>query len=467
MWPLGFGLLLNIDPVYLIADGWLGGHNFADLLANTAIIVGVSSFARGVAKAADGSPPIAKVILGPYVLLVVVAVSTASFSMIETTGSSTLFMVDYGGQPAAAVYSGSQHLYFGLVTLAMTVVCIGQLTNVRGFMLVSTIVLLIGSSGQTLTCVDVIFMDVSHVPGNESLLRLGQSFYDYGNSLSIVLIAAGFGMLPSARLFNSRRTNAQIARLVEELSPAWPRALEARSSGPTVEPSGDQESVLHRQLVEIRDAQASLGGKYDLSPAEISSSKPRKLSCSAVPPLRHDMKADIVARIGAGAALGVTGLAAIAGCVIARALTAPYGGRRFATRVHGVVAKDGRHYVLLDDADQTRRTGLYGAFLPDGAHVRFGAEALSWGSSVARPVERAEAERLAGVAYVSWTGIHFRLHRPRVCAPRRSSFPRNSVRRRLGASMPGTVTSGRCTFTGWAAREREHSAECRQPCRRA
>jgi len=119
------------------------------------------------------------------------------------------------------------------------------------------------------------------------------------------------------------------------------------------------------------------------------------------------MKADIVARIGAGAALGVTGLAATAGCVIARTLTAPYRGRRFATRVHGVVAKDGRHYVLLDDTEQTRRPGLYGAFLPDGAHVRFGAEALSWGSSTARPIERAEAERLACVEYVSWTGIHF------------------------------------------------------------
>jgi len=57
------------------------------------------------------------------------------------------------------------------------------------------------------------------------------------------------------------------------------------------------------------------------------------------------MRADTVARIGAGAALGVIGLAAITGCVIARALTAPYGGRRFATRVHGVVAKGDRNDV--------------------------------------------------------------------------------------------------------------------------
>ena len=266
----GFGLLLNIDPVYLIADRWVGGANLADLLANTAIIVGVAAFARGVAKAADGSSRIARVVLGPYVLVGVVVISAAAFAMIKTTGSSTRFMLDYGDQPAAAVYSGVQHLYFGLVTLAMAVVCIGQLASVRGFTRTATIVLLIGSLGQTLTCIVVVVMDVSHVAGNESLLRLGQHFYDYGNSLSIVLIAAGLVMLPSARFLDSRRTNAQIAWLVEELGPAWSRALEAKSSGPKVEPSGDQESVLYRQLIEIRDAQASLGSKYELSAAEVS-----------------------------------------------------------------------------------------------------------------------------------------------------------------------------------------------------
>ena len=74
----GFGLLLNIDPVYLIADGWLGGYNLGDLLANSAIIVGVASFARGVAKAAHGSPPIARVVLGPYVLVSVAVISVAA-----------------------------------------------------------------------------------------------------------------------------------------------------------------------------------------------------------------------------------------------------------------------------------------------------------------------------------------------------------------------------------------------------
>lgn len=267
---VGFGLLLNVDSVYLAVDGVLGGDNYADLLANTAIIVGFSSFARGIAKAANVSSPVAKIVLGPYVLVVVMVLSAAAFSMIETSGSSTRFMVDYGDQPAAAAYSIVQHLYFGTVTLAMAVVCIGQRAQVRGFMLAAVNVLLVGSLGQTLTCVDVIVMDIAHLAGNEGLLGIGQYIYDYSNGLSILLIAAGFVMIPSARILAARRAEAQIARLVEDLSPAWSRAMEARSSGLSLEATGDQESVLYRQIVEIRDAQASLGSRFHLAPTEVA-----------------------------------------------------------------------------------------------------------------------------------------------------------------------------------------------------
>lgn len=267
---VGFGLLLNIDLVYLAVDATLGGENYADLLANTAIIVGFSSFARGIAKAANVSSPVAKIMLGPYVLVAVMILSAAAFSMIETSGSSTRFMADYGDQPAAAAYSIVQHLYFGTVTLAMAVVCIGQRAQARGFMLAAINVLLIGSLGQTLTCIDVIVMDIAHLAGNEDLLGIGQSIYDYCNGLSIMLIAAGFVMIPTARIRAARRTDKQIARLINDLHPAWSRAAEARSSRLSLQPAGDQESVLYRQLIEIRDAQASLGSQFELSATEVA-----------------------------------------------------------------------------------------------------------------------------------------------------------------------------------------------------
>lgn len=119
------------------------------------------------------------------------------------------------------------------------------------------------------------------------------------------------------------------------------------------------------------------------------------------------MRSELVARIGATALLGLSSLAATSGYVIARTLTQPYRGRRFATRIHGVVMTDGQHHVLLDNTDETRRAGLYGAFLPDGTLVRLGASARPWQAFVARSVSRSEAEQLSQIDHVSWTGVHF------------------------------------------------------------
>lgn len=119
------------------------------------------------------------------------------------------------------------------------------------------------------------------------------------------------------------------------------------------------------------------------------------------------MRSSVVARIGATAILSLSGLAATGGWVVARTLTGPYQGRRFATRVHGVVSIDGQHHLLLDSNEATRRTGLYGAFLPDGAHVHLGATAHAWKALTARSVGRVEADRLSHVEYVSWTGVHY------------------------------------------------------------
>ena len=120
------------------------------------------------------------------------------------------------------------------------------------------------------------------------------------------------------------------------------------------------------------------------------------------------MRSEPAARIGATALLGLSGLGAITGCVISKALTKPYRGRRFATRVHGVVELADQRYVLLDDTEETRRAGLYGAFLPDGTLVHFGATAQPWQTLVARSVSPASADRLSEVDHVSWTGVHFR-----------------------------------------------------------
>jgi hypothetical protein len=270
---VGVGVALNITPLYLEVDAWLGGHNFTDLIANTAIIFGMSALARAVALASDQQIWLSRIVLGPRttwltVAFTVVAVSSIAFSLIEMDGTSAHFMIDYGDQPATALYSGVQHVYFGAVTASLAVICAREAMRVRGAKRLATIVLMLGGAIQTLSCLDVLIMDVSHVAGNEAVLRTAQTFYDYVNGISFLLITAGFVLLPLGRLVDHRRENARAAQLVQALTPAWKRARTLKPLGPTIEKSDDHASALYRLIIEVRDVQATLGPGLGLSADE-------------------------------------------------------------------------------------------------------------------------------------------------------------------------------------------------------
>lgn len=108
-----------------------------------------------------------------------------------------------------------------------------------------------------------------------------------------------------------------------------------------------------------------------------------------------------------GSAILALGLAGAIGYAIAHTLTAPYSGRRYSTRIHSVARHDDSWLVSLDDTTQSRRPGRYGAFLPDGRHIRFSTDVIAYSAGVTRKVSSESAEALAGVERVSWTGIEF------------------------------------------------------------
>ena len=62
---VGVGLSLNISPLYMTVDAWLGRHNLTGLIANIAIIFGMSSLARAVARASSEQIWLSKLVLGP------------------------------------------------------------------------------------------------------------------------------------------------------------------------------------------------------------------------------------------------------------------------------------------------------------------------------------------------------------------------------------------------------------------
>lgn len=110
--------------------------------------------------------------------------------------------------------------------------------------------------------------------------------------------------------------------------------------------------------------------------------------------------------VGGGVIL-VLGLAGAVGYAIGRTLTAPYSGRRYTTRILAISSHGDRSRVTLVDAAQTRRPGRYGAFLPDGRHIRFSTDVVVSGPGVARGVTADAADAMAGVERISWTGIEF------------------------------------------------------------
>jgi len=270
---VGVGLSLNITPLYVAVDAWLGGRNLTDLIANIAIIFGISALARAVARASNEQMWLSKLVLGPRttwlaVAFTVVVISTIAFSQIKMQGTSARFMVDYGDQTAAALYSGVQHVYFGAVTAALAIICAREAKRVRGAKRFATIVLMLGGAIQTLSCGDVLVMDISHVAGHEGVLGAAQSVYDYVNAISFLLITAGFVLLPLGRLIDNRRDDKRSAHLLGTLAPARNRARDLKPLGATVENSDDHSSVLYRLIVEIRDVQATMGHAFCLTADE-------------------------------------------------------------------------------------------------------------------------------------------------------------------------------------------------------
>lgn len=270
---VGVGLSLNISPLYMTVDAWLGGHNLTDLFANTAIIFGMSALARGVARASTEQIWLSALVLGPRrtwltVAITVAAISTLAFSQIEMEGTSARFMIDYGDQPATALYSGVQHVYFGAVTASLAIICAREARRIRGAKRLATLILMLGGAIQTLSCIDVLVMDASHVAGNDGVLTAAQGVYDYVNAISFLLITAGFVLLPLSRLIDDRRHNRRSVHLLETITPAWVRAQDLEPLGPRVEKSPDHGSALYRLVVEVRDVQATKGQDFTLTTDE-------------------------------------------------------------------------------------------------------------------------------------------------------------------------------------------------------
>ncbi|GAA4375013.1 DUF6545 domain-containing protein [Agromyces bauzanensis] len=269
---IAIAMTLNIDPIYVALDGLVGTANLVTLLADLALTVGVFFLGRGVMKASDHQPRFAQLALGTPALATALVSAVVAFFLIDRGSTTTTFMLDLGYQPAAAAYSVIHFAYYAIVLTAMAVLAARQLRVNRGVQLLPPASLVLGSAfGFALTAV-VITMDVAHVAGNLDLMTAVSVAYNPLYLLTFLFLCFGFAGQPVARTLHARSRERATRALARELEPLWARATAVRPGISQSEDApfhaDDGETLLHRQVVEIRDAMIDTRVSFEVSDDE-------------------------------------------------------------------------------------------------------------------------------------------------------------------------------------------------------
>jgi hypothetical protein len=266
---IAVAMTLNIDQIYEALDGLVGGSNIVTLVADLTLMVGTFFLGRGVAKASDHQPWAVRLALGRSTLAVALVCAGVSFFLIGRGGTTTNFMLDFGMRPGAAAYSMIQFLYYASVLTAMAVLAARQLQISQGIQLLPPAFLLIGSVFGVTLSATVITMDLAHLAGNLDLMRAVSVAYGPLFLLTFVFLCLGFAGQPAVRTLQARSRERKTRTLIVELGPIWAEATRVRpgiSQNEDVAFHTDEpETLLHRRVVEIRDAMIDTRVAFDVS----------------------------------------------------------------------------------------------------------------------------------------------------------------------------------------------------------
>jgi hypothetical protein len=271
---ISVALTLNIDQVYVVIDSVLGGRNLVDLLANVSMVVGIYFLSRAIIRAATPEEAVEKGDrVGIILLAAVIAGLAASFSAIVTQDSSTRFMVDYGDQWSAALYSSIQFGYIGYVVSVTGVTCF----RFRGDMLrpyfrTAFACIGVGCSFAVLLVLLVLVMDILHLQGRLDAMREVSPIYDAAVVAAMAFLCVGLAIPPLARRVLRHRDSVTEEELVGGLTKIWEKTTKKRQDVRLVRDTEmisrlDRAQRLHRMLVEVQDAllvEPSLGSSLDI-----------------------------------------------------------------------------------------------------------------------------------------------------------------------------------------------------------
>lgn len=225
---IAIAMTLNVDGIYTVVDPLLGGTNIATLIADALLMVGLFFLGRGVMKTGEYRPRLVRAAVSTPVLLVALLAITAAFLFIDRGTTTTRFMSDLGGQPAAAVYSIINFSYGTLVIATMLILALRQYRHSTGIQRLPAMLLSLGSAFGVALCLAVIVMDIAHAIGHLDLMHAIQSAYDPLSILTFLFLCAGFAAQPAVRRAQHRSRRRHTISFTAQLDALWLRATRAR-----------------------------------------------------------------------------------------------------------------------------------------------------------------------------------------------------------------------------------------------
>lgn len=165
-----------------------------------------------------------------------------------------------------------QFVYYGIVLAAMAVLAARQFRNSEGIQVLPPASLFIGSVLGVGLSVVVIAMDIAHVADDLVLMGKIAVTYEPLRLLAFLFLCVGFAGQPAARTLKAHSRERLTRKLVNDLRPIWAEATKARPgisrNQQVAIPADEPDTVLHRQVVEIRDAMIDTRVSFAVSEPE-------------------------------------------------------------------------------------------------------------------------------------------------------------------------------------------------------
>lgn len=295
---ISVALTLNIDQVYLGVDSALGGRNFVDLVANVSMVAGIYFLSRAIIRAATPDEKVeTRDTAGMIILAVVITGLAASFSSIGTQGSSTRFMVDFGDQWPAALYSSIQFVYIGYVVSVTGATCFrfhGDM--MRPYFRTAFTCIGIGCTFAVLLVLLVLVMNILHLQGHLNAMRAVSPIYDAAVLAAMFFLCLGLAIPPVARRVLRHGESVIEEELISGLTKIWDKTTKKRQDVRLAQDTKmisqqDRAIRLHRMLVEVQDAllvEPGLGSSLDIHDLNVLNAAENYLAGPFVrPPVRR------------------------------------------------------------------------------------------------------------------------------------------------------------------------------------